>query len=173
SADAERRWRNIVHIGIGGSDWGVRLAVSAFGYTGLWRRVRFVSSIDGHAAEGGLARLNPRETLVVLASKSFTTAETLENGERAREWLRAAGVDPRTNFAAITAHPERAAAWGIPESNIFRMWDWVGGRFSLWSAVSLTTALAVSTDVLAGMRAGAAAMDQHFADAPFELNAQI
>ncbi len=173
SADAERRWRNIVHIGIGGSDWGVRLAVSAFGYAGLWRQVRFVSNIDGHAIEGGLAGLDPRDTLVVLASKSFSTAETLQNGERAREWLVAAGVDPRANFAAITAHPERAAAWGVPEGNVFRLWDWVGGRFSLWSAVSLTTALAVSIDVLAGLRAGAAAMDQHFAEAPIDANAPV
>ena len=173
SADAERRWRNIVHIGIGGSDWGVRLAVSAFGYAGLWRQVRFVSNIDGHAIEGGLAGLDPRDTLVVLASKSFSTAETLQNGERAREWLAAAGVDPRANFAAITAHPERAAAWGVPEGNVFRLWDWVGGRFSLWSAVSLTTALAVSVDVLAGLRAGAAAMDQHFAEAPVDANAPV
>ena len=173
SADAERRWRNILHIGIGGSDWGVRLAVSAFGYTGLWRQVRFVASIDGHAAQGGLAGLDPRDTLVVLASKSFTTAETLQNGERAREWLAAAGVDPRANFAAITANPERAVAWGVSEGNVFRLWDWVGGRFSLWSAVSLTTALAVSADVLAGMRAGAAAMDQHFAEAPIEANAPV
>src|SRR5690606_24344988 len=172
-ADSERRWRNIVHIGIGGSDWGVRLAVSAFGYAGLWRQVRFVSSIDGHAAQGGLAGLDPRDTLVVLASKSFTTAETLQNGARAREWLAAAGVDPRNNFAAITAYPQRAVDWGVPEGNVFRLWEWVGGRFSLWSAVSLTTALAVSADVLAGLRAGAAAMDQHFAEAPPQANAPV
>uniref|UniRef100_UPI00334018DE glucose-6-phosphate isomerase n=1 Tax=Castellaniella defragrans TaxID=75697 RepID=UPI00334018DE len=173
SADAERRWRNIVHIGIGGSDWGVRLAVAAFGYAGLWRQVRFVANIDGHAIEGGLAGLDPRDTLVVLASKSFTTAETLQNGARAREWLIAGGADPQANIAAITARPERAIAWGVPEGNVFRMWDWVGGRFSLWSAVSLTTALAVSVDVLAGLRAGAAAMDQHFAEAPPIINAPV
>ncbi|HUH39708.1 MAG TPA: glucose-6-phosphate isomerase, partial [Castellaniella sp.] len=173
SADAERRWRNIVHIGIGGSDWGVRLAVAAFGYAGQWRQVRFVANIDGHAIEGGLAGLEPHDTLVVLASKSFTTAETLENGQRAREWLIAAGVDPVANIVAITARPDRAIAWGVQENNIFRMWDWVGGRFSLWSAVSLTTALAVSSDVVAGMRAGAAAMDEHFAQAPLDSNAPV
>src|SRR5690606_13455703 len=105
AADSERRWRNIVHIGIGGSDWGVRLAVAAFGYAGMWRQVRFVSNIDGHAIEGGLAGLNPHETLIVLASKSFTTAETLQNAQRAREWLISAGIrQPSAHFAAITAY---------------------------------------------------------------------
>lgn len=173
-ADSERRWRNIVHIGIGGSDWGVRLAVRAFGYAGMWRRVHFVANIDGHAIEGGLSGLDPRETLIILASKSFTTAETLENGRRAVEWLRNSGIaDPFEQVVAVTASAERARAWGIPDAHIFKIWDWVGGRFSLWSAVSLTTALAVSSDVVAGMQSGAAAMDAHFAEAPIEENAPI
>ncbi|MFA5663750.1 glucose-6-phosphate isomerase [Castellaniella sp.] len=172
-ADAERRWRHIVHIGIGGSDWGVRLAVSAFGYAGTWRDVRFVANIDGHAIEGGLAGLDPRHTLVVLASKSFATAETLENGARAREWLQAAGQDPAAHMVAVTARPDRARAWGVPEAHIFRLWDWIGGRFSIWSAVSLTTALAVGSEVLAGLRMGAAAMDEHFAQAPPAHNAPV
>ena len=173
-ADSERRWRNIIHIGIGGSDWGVRLAVRAFGYTGMWRRVNFVANIDGHAIEGGLSGLDPRETLIILASKAFTTAETLENGLRAIEWLKSAGIaEPHKQVVAVTASPERARAWGIPDEHIFRLWDWVGGRFSLWSAVSLTTALAVSSDVVAGMQSGAAAMDAHFVDAPIEENAPV
>lgn len=172
-ADAERRWRHIVHIGIGGSDWGVRLAVSAFGYANMWRDVRFVANIDGHAIAGGLAGLDPRETLVVLVSKSFTTTETLENGQRAKEWLLAAGLDPADHVVAVTARPDRARAWGIPDGHIFRIWDWVGGRFSIWSAVSLTTALSVGSDVLAGLRMGAAAMDDHFAEAPLAVNAPV
>ncbi|HEX7387979.1 MAG TPA: glucose-6-phosphate isomerase [Castellaniella sp.] len=172
-ADSERRWRHIVHVGIGGSDWGVRLAVTAFGYAGTWRDVRFVANIDGHAIEGGLAGLDPRETLVVLVSKSFTTAETLQNGARAREWLKAAGLDPAAHMVAVTAQPERARAWGIADTHIFRLWDWVGGRFSIWSAVSLTTALSVGSDVLAGLRMGAAAMDEHFAQAPLAANAPV
>lgn len=172
-ADSERRWRNVVHVGIGGSDWGVRLAVAAFGYAGTWRDVRFVANIDGHAIEGGLAGLDPRETLLVLVSKSFTTTETLENGARVREWLRAAGLDPARHMAAVTARPERARQWGVAEANIFRIWDWVGGRFSIWSAVSLSTSLAVGADALAGMRAGAAAMDAHFAQAPYAENAPV
>jgi len=173
-ADSERRWRNIVHIGIGGSDWGVRLAVAAFGYAGTWRQVHFVANIDGHAIQGGLSGFDPRDTLIVMASKSFTTAETLENGQRALEWLQGAGVsDPYKQIIAITARPDTAAEWGIPEANVFKLWDWVGGRFSLWSAVSLTTALAVSADVIAGMQAGAAAMDKHFAEAPVAENAAV
>ncbi|UHL63261.1 glucose-6-phosphate isomerase [Paralcaligenes sp. KSB-10] len=173
-ADSERRWRNIVHIGIGGSDWGVRLAVSAFGYAGTWRNVRFVANIDGHAIAGGLAGLDPRDTLIVLASKSFTTAETLQNGQRAVEWLSAAGIeDPYKQVVAITAKPDVAQAWGVPEAHVFKLWDWVGGRFSVWSSVSLTTALAVGSDVVAGMLAGAAAMDTHFAQAPVAENAPI
>lgn len=172
-ADAGRRWRHVVHVGIGGSDWGVRLAVTAFGYAGTWRDVRFVANIDGHAIEGGLAGLDPRETLVVLVSKSFTTAETLENGARAREWLIGAGLDPAAHLAAVTARPDRARAWGVPDDQIFRLWDWVGGRFSLWSAVSLSTTLAVGVDVLEGLRAGAAAMDAHFTQAPLAENAPV
>lgn len=172
-ADAERRWRHIVHIGIGGSDWGVRLAVSAFGYAGTWRDVRFVANIDGHAIEGGLAGLDPRDTLIVLVSKSFTTSETLENGARAREWLLAAGLDPANHIVAVTAQAQRASSWGVADSHIFKLWDWVGGRFSIWSAVSLTTALAVGADVLAGLRMGAAAMDGHFTQAPYAFNVPV
>lgn len=173
-ADSERRWRNIVHIGIGGSDWGVRLAVTAFGYASTWRQVHFVANIDGHAIQGGLSGLDPHDTLIVLASKSFTTAETLQNGQRALEWLQASGVEnPYKQIVAITARADAARAWGVPDAHIFKLWDWVGGRFSLWSAVSLTTALAVSADVVAGMQAGAAAMDAHFAEAPVAGNAPI
>jgi len=174
NADATRRWRHIVHIGIGGSDWGVRLTVNAFGYTKRWRNVRFVSNIDGHAIASGLANLDPHDTLVVIASKSFATAETLLNANRAREWLKAANVcDPEGQIVAVTANPEAARQWGVPSTQIFKLWDWVGGRFSIWSAVNLTTALAVNSDVVAGMHAGSAAMDQHFEEAPWQQNGPI
>lgn len=173
-SDLARRWRHIVHIGIGGSDWGIRLTVAAFGYTKQWRSVRFIANIDGHAVKAGLADLNPHDTLVVVASKSFTTAETLKNASRAIEWLTAANVrNPLEQVVAITARPEQAKKWGIPDKQIFRFWDWVGGRFSLWSSVSLTTALSVSSDVVAGMLSGAAAMDKHFETAPLALNAPV
>ena len=171
--DNDRRWRNIVHIGIGGSDWGVRLATEAFGYTGSWRQIRFVSNIDGHAIEGGLAGLDPHDTLVVIATKSFKTAETMENAARAREWFESAGVNTGNNMIAVTANPEAAAAWGIPKHNIYRFWDWVGGRFSLWSAVGVAAGLTVGSGVLAGLQSGAHAMDQHFLNTPVKDNAPI
>ena len=173
-ADTDRRWRNIVHIGIGGSDWGPRLVVAAFGYTGRWRNIRFVSNIDGHAIEGGLAGLDPHDTLIVVSSKSFTTTETLYNAERALAWLRSAELDdPWQHVVAITAQPERALAWGVPESHVFRLWDWVGGRYSLWSSIGLPVALSVGSEVLAGMWAGATEMDRHFKQAPWERNAPV
>jgi len=173
-ADSERRWRSIVHIGIGGSDWGVRLAVNAFGYARAWRTAHFVANIDGHAMQGGLAGFDPHDTLIVMASKSFTTTETLKNGERALEWLRAAGIqNPHDHIVAITARPDVAEKWGVPSAQVFKLWDWVGGRFSLWSAVSLTTGLACDMDVIAGMQAGAAAMDAHFAQADIDDNAPV
>ncbi|CAM4095814.1 glucose-6-phosphate isomerase [Bordetella tumulicola] len=173
-ADSERRWRHVLHIGIGGSDWGLRLTVAAFGYTGTWRDIRFVANIDGHAIEGGLSGLNPHETVVVIASKSFTTAETLENAQRALEWLRAAGVKyPERQLVAVTARPAIARKFGVPKDQIFPFWDWVGGRFSFWSSVCVSTALTVGTDVMAGMLAGAHSMDEHFRTAPIHRNAPV
>ncbi|WP_159991229.1 glucose-6-phosphate isomerase [Pelistega ratti] len=172
--DSNRRWRNIVHIGIGGSDWGVRLATAAFGYAGTWRHIRYVANIDGHAIEAGLAGLDPHDTLIVVATKSFTTAETLANADRALEWLKAAKVpNPYNNIIAITAKPEVALAWGVPKHNIFKFWSWVGGRFSLWSAVGVAAGLTVGSNVLAGLQSGAHAMDQHFLNAPIAENAPI
>lgn len=173
-ADSERRYRNIVHIGIGGSDWGVRLTVTAFGYAGMWRNIRYVANIDGHAIEAGLAGLDPHETLIVIATKSFKTAETLENAERALEWLKSANIaEPMNQIIGITANPQAAREWGLQEALIFKFWDWVGGRFSIWSAVGVAAGLAVGTNVMAGLQNGAAAMDQHFLSAPVATNAPI
>lgn len=172
--DTERRFRNILHIGIGGSDWGVRLAVAAFGYTGMWREIRFVANIDGHAIEGGISGIDPHHTLVVIASKSFNTAETLENARRAIEWMRGGGIaNPMQQVVAVTARPELAAEFGVPSSQIFPFWDWVGGRFSLWSSVGVSAALAVGNEVVAGMLAGANAMDVHFRTAPIPENVPV
>ncbi len=173
-ADTDRRWRNLVHIGIGGSDWGPRLVVAAFGYRGRWRNIRFVANIDGHAIEGGLAGLDPKETLIVVSSKSFTTTETLYNAERALAWLRSAELsDPWEHVVAVTAQPDRAHEWGVPRDQIFRLWDWVGGRYSIWSSIGLPVALSVGSEVLAGMSAGATEMDRHFRQAPWERNAPV
>lgn len=172
--DSDRKWRNIIHIGIGGSDWGVRLANSAFGYAGTWRNIRYVANIDGHAIEAGLAGLDPRETLIIVATKSFTTAETLANAQRAVEWLKASNVEnPYNQIIAVTAKPEVAERWGVPKHNIFKFWDWVGGRFSLWSAVGIAAGLTVGSEVLAGLQSGAHTMDQHFLHTPIEENAPV
>lgn len=173
-ADTERRWQSVLHIGIGGSDWGTRLLAAAFGYRRSWRDIRFVSNIDGHAIESGISGLDPHETLVVVVSKSFTTAETLENFRRAVEWLSAAGVpNAYEHVVAITCRPDLAQEMGIPPGNIFPFWEWVGGRFSLWSSVCLATALTVGVDVVGGMLAGAAVMDDHFRTAPISENAPV
>lgn len=173
-ADSERLWRNIVHIGIGGSDWGVRLISNAFGYAGTWRNIRYVSNIDGHAIEAGLAGLDPRETLIVIATKSFTTAETMANAQRALEWLKAADIhNPYDQIIAVTANPEAAQQWGIRPHRIFKFWEWVGGRFSIWSAVGVAAGLTVGSSVLAGLQSGAHTMDKHFLQAPIAENIPI
>ncbi|KOF53908.1 glucose-6-phosphate isomerase [Achromobacter sp. DMS1] len=165
-ADRDGRWRTIIHIGIGGSDWGVRLAVDACAGCGHRRELKFVANLDGHALQVALAGVDPHSALVVVTSKSFTTTETLTNLKRVMNWLSEAGVaDPCRQVVAITARPESARKLGIAADHIFRFWDWVGGRYSIWSAVGLPVALTVGHEVVDGIRAGAADMDRHFAQA--------
>jgi glucose-6-phosphate isomerase len=153
---------DVVSVGIGGSDLGPRLAVDALsGVTPGRFRVHFLSNVDGAAAQRTLAGLDRTRTAVLLISKSFGTQETLLNGAILRQWL---GDDSR--FYAITANVERAAAaFGIPAERILPMWDWVGGRYSLWSAVGLPIALAIGMDAFEELLAGAAEMDAHVLDA--------
>ncbi|MNX71658.1 Glucose-6-phosphate isomerase [compost metagenome] len=173
-ADAQAKWKTVIHIGIGGSDWGVRLATDACAGSGARRLLKFVANIDGHAIEDAILGMDPRETLIVVTSKSFTTTETLANLRRAVRWLTDAGVDePYEQVVAITARPAAAAKLGVPDRQIFEFWDWVGGRYSLWSAVGLPVALAVGLEVIEGIRAGAAAMDAHFAEADIADNAPV
>lgn len=172
--DQNADFATVLHIGIGGSDWGPRLAIQAFGSPGQRRQIRFVSNIDGHAFHDAVAGLDPRRCLVVVSSKSFTTAETLHNARAAIAWLRQGGVaDPSAHLAAVTANAPAARALGVPASQVFRMCDWVGGRYSVWSVAGLSIALTVGADVLIGMRAGAEAMDQHFQQAPLGANAPV
>ena len=149
---------DIVSVGIGGSDLGPRLAVDALTGIGPSRfRVHFLSNVDGQAAARVLAGLDPKRTAVVLISKTFGTQETLLNGAILRAWL---GDDSR--FYAVTANAARAAAaFAIPPERILPMWDWVGGRYSLWSAVGLPIALAIGMDGFEQLLAGAADMDTH------------
>ncbi|RBL83173.1 glucose-6-phosphate isomerase [Streptomyces cavourensis] len=171
-ADAQGRWQNVIHIGIGGSDWGVRLVTDACGSGAKRRQLKFVANIDGHALEDAIQGMAPKDTLIVVTSKSFTTAETLANLRRAVRWLTDSGIErPYDQVVAITARPAAAQALGIPTAHIFEFWDWVGGRYSLWSAVGLPIALVLGPDAIENLRAGAAAMDAHFAQAPIAENA--
>ena len=159
---------DVVSVGIGGSDLGPRLVVDALAgdasATGI--RVHFLSNVDGAAAQRVLAGLDPSHTAVVLISKSFGTQETLLNGAILRDWL---GDD--TRLYAVTANADRAqAAFGIPEDRILPMWDWVGGRYSLWSAVGLPIALAVGMPAFEQLLAGAAEMDAHVLRTPVRRN---
>jgi glucose-6-phosphate isomerase len=153
----------ILHIGIGGSVLGPALLVDALGCRSSTINVRFLSNIDGAAFDDAVRTLDPATTLVVAASKTFSTLETLTNLEAAREWLREAGVeDPDGRVIAVTAKPEAALDQGIDETRILQFGEGVGGRYSLWSSVGLTAALALGWDAFEALLEGAAEMDRHF-----------
>ena len=153
----------ILHIGIGGSVLGPALLVDALGRRASSFNVRFLSNIDGAAFDEAVKPLDPATTLIVVASKTFTTLETLSNLEAAREWLQAAGVDdPDGRVIAVTARPEAALAQGIDETRILQFGEGVGGRYSLWSSVGVTAALALGWDAFEALLEGAAEMDRHF-----------
>jgi len=162
--------RHIVNIGIGGSDLGPQMvlpALDAFAHRGL--QFHFVSNVDGHDITPVLRGLDPADTLFVIASKTFTTQETLANAQVAKAWFLAnGGTDTHKHFVATTTNVKAAAEFGI--STTFGFWDWVGGRYSLWSAIGLPIALAIGADNFRALLAGAHAMDQHFAQAPLGKN---
>ncbi|WP_374274752.1 glucose-6-phosphate isomerase [Brevundimonas sp.] len=168
-----RRIRALVHIGIGGSDLGPRLVWEALKPLEAPIDLRFVANIDDGDMAEALTGLDPAEALVVVVSKTFTTQETLANAERAKAWLEAGlkGGDVRPHLVGVTAAPERAEAFGCGRTFGFR--DWVGGRYSLWSAVSLSCVIGLGAEVFDRMLAGAAAMDDHFRTAPLEANAPV
>jgi glucose-6-phosphate isomerase len=170
-----RVFTDVVNLGIGGSDLGPRLACEALdGGSRGGLRPHFVSNVDGTAISKVLARLEPATTLVVVASKTFSTQETLANARTARAWLerglrgKAAG-----HLCAVTANAPRALEFGVPRGQVFVFWDWVGGRYSLCSAVGLTFALAAGMERFDELRDGARAMDEHFARAPLEKNLPV
>lgn len=168
-----RAIRTVVNVGIGGSDLGPRLAVRALrrdAATGP--EVRFVANIDGADLERNLAGLDPAETLVIVCSKTFRTAETMRNARSTREWIvNALGADAvARHFVAATAAPDLAAEFGIDPAGIFGFADWVGGRYSLPSAVGLAVMVAVGPAVFARLLAGFRAMDRHFLEAPIARN---
>ncbi len=165
--------RDVINIGIGGSDLGPRFATAALqDWQAGHCRVHFVANVDPDELTDTLSALDPATTLVIVASKSFTTAETLANGAAALRWLRdAAGERPSGNqLVAITSRADRAIAWGVPADQILPMWDWVGGRYSVWSAIGLPLALAIGWDNFTAFLRGGEAMDRHYRGAPITDN---
>jgi glucose-6-phosphate isomerase len=153
----------VLHIGIGGSVLGPALLVDALGRRSGGVNVRFLSNIDGAAFDDAVRPLDPATTLVVVASKTFTTSETLANLDAARAWLEAANVeDPDGRMVAVTASPETALEHGIDETRILPFGEGVGGRYSLWSSVGVSAALALGWDAFEALLEGAAEMDRHF-----------
>ncbi|GAA03173.1 glucose-6-phosphate isomerase [Photobacterium leiognathi] len=162
---------DIVNIGIGGSDLGPYMVSEALGAYKTRLNMHFVSNVDGtHIAET-LKDLNPETTLFLIASKTFTTQETMTNALSARDWFLAKAEDKAhvaKHFAALSTNGEAVAEFGIDTNNMFEFWDWVGGRYSLWSAIGLSICLAVGFDNFVALLDGGHAMDKHFAEAPLE-----
>ena len=170
-----KAFTDVVNIGIGGSDLGPAMVVEALKYYQNHLKVHFVSNVDGDHVQEVLKGLNPETTLFVIVSKTFTTQETLSNAQTIRTWfLQAASeADVAAHFVAVSTNLQKVRAFGIAAENIFPMWDWVGGRFSLWSAVGLSISLAVGPTHFEALLDGAAAMDTHFRTAPFEQNMPV
>ncbi|MYG93444.1 MAG: glucose-6-phosphate isomerase [Acidimicrobiia bacterium] len=167
------RWQTVVNIGIGGSDLGPAMATTAlraFAHQGL--DVRFLSNVDGAHFEMVTDGLTPAHTLFIVVSKTFTTTETLANTQTAKAWLTNALGTQKVNdhFAAVTAHPDRAQDFGIYPQATFTMWDWVGGRYSLGSAVGLSLMMAIGSGAFKQMLAGMHQMDEHFRSATWAEN---
>jgi len=171
--DACSGFTDIVHIGIGGSDLGPRMAVQALAAYGEPRLcMHFVANVDGHDLAPLLPRLDPQRTLFIVASKTFTTQETMANAQAARAWFESAGGrDIARHFVALTTNTAAAGAFGI--ATTFGFWDWVGGRYSLWSAIGLPVALAIGSAGFRALLDGAHDMDRHFAEAPLERNLPV
>ena len=169
-----RPFRSIVHIGIGGSDFGPRLVWEALRPVGSVIDVRFIANVDPAEAAFALEGLDPAQTLVVIVSKTFTTQETMTNAHAARAWLRAAlGPAGDAHLVAVSTALDHVAAFGVPSQQVFGFRDWVGGRYSVWSAVGLSCAIGLGPEAFERLLAGAAAMDEHFRTAPLGENAPV
>ncbi len=169
-----KRLRNILHVGIGGSDLGPRLLWESERPLNASFNLRLISNVDGSEIAVALDGLDPEETLVTVVSKTFTTQETMANAQAARQWLRdAMGSKGDQHLIAVSANPQAVADFGVSPERLFAFRDWVGGRYSVWSAVSLSCAIALGFDVFEAFLAGGAAMDAHFLSAPLERNAPV
>jgi glucose-6-phosphate isomerase len=170
---ADEAITDVVNIGIGGSDLGPQMAVAALDAFAIpGKRFHFVSNIDGHELAAVLRTLRPESTLFLVASKTFTTLETMTNARSARHWFeQQGGRDIARHFAALTTNVEAARQFGI--TTTFGFWDWVGGRYSLWSAIGLPIAIAIGAEGFRELLAGAHAMDEHFRTAPLAANLPV
>jgi len=168
---------DIVNIGIGGSDLGPKMVCAALKpYSKRGLRVHFVSNVDGTDIAETLKQLNPETALFLIASKTFTTQETMTNAHTARDWFLARSGDERhiaRHFAAMSTNTQAVKTFGIDPENMFEFWDWVGGRYSLWSAIGLSIALFVGMDNFEALLRGAYAADQHFRSAPLAQNIPV
>ena len=171
------RIKTVINIGIGGSDLGPVMAYEALKHFAT-REIdfRYVSNIDGADLAEALRDLNAAETLFIVSSKTFTTQETMTNATSARDWVLAALTDPAAvakHFVAVSTNAQEVTRFGIDPANIFGLWDWVGGRYSMGSAIGLSTMIAIGPDAFREMLAGFHAMDEHFRNAPFEQNLPV
>ncbi len=168
---------DVVNIGIGGSDLGPKMVYEALKpYHHKKLNVHFVSNIDGAHIEDVLEKISPETTLFIVASKTFTTQETLSNAHVARNWVLQSTEDKtaiRKHFVAVSTNKKAVTEFGIDTANMFEFWDWVGGRYSLWSAIGLSTVIAIGSDNFNKLLQGAHEMDKHFKEAPFEENMPV
>ncbi|MDC1325556.1 glucose-6-phosphate isomerase [Ulvibacter sp.] len=167
--------KTIVNIGIGGSDLGPDMVTEALSYYKNHLNVQYISNVDGDHVNEVLKKLDRETTLFIIVSKTFTTQETLTNANTVRKWFleHASETDIAKHFAAVSTNLEAVSGFGIATENIFPMWDWVGGRFSLWSAVGLSTCCAVGYDNFEQLLKGANEMDKHFKDTDFSENMPV
>src|SRR5204862_6919499 len=173
-----KRIRNVINIGIGGSDLGPVMAYEALKhYSERSLTFRFVSNVDGIDLVEATRDLDPAETLFIVSSKTFTTLETMTNAKSARDWLlQGLGKDDKavaSHFVAVSTNAEKVAEFGIDTDNMFGFWEWVGGRYSLDSAIGLSTMLAIGPERFAELLAGFHAMDEHFRTTPLERNLPV
>ena len=173
-----KRIKNVINVGIGGSDLGPVMAYEALrAYSERSMTFRFVSNVDGTDFAEATRDLDPAETLFIISSKTFTTLETMTNAHTARDWaLKGLGGDPKAvarHFVAVSTNAPKVAEFGIDTANMFEFWDWVGGRYSMDSAIGLSTMLAVGPAAFREMLAGFHAMDEHFRTAPFAKNLPV
>ncbi|AXF07972.1 glucose-6-phosphate isomerase [Paraburkholderia graminis] len=172
-----KRIRHVVNIGIGGSDLGPKMVVHALHHLATPEiATHFVSNVDGADLYNVMQQIDPEETLAIIVSKTFTTLETMTNARSLRDWFIEKGCPENAlakHFVGVSANPSEVVKFGIAQENVFEMWDWVGGRYSLWSAVGLSIMIAVGPQQFGELLAGANDMDEHFRTAPLEKNLPV